>query len=67
MIIVCEEDWDCTMDQAEQMFVALKKLKKDVELIIFPGENHNLPRTGKPNHRVERFEHYLRWFNKYLK
>jgi dipeptidyl aminopeptidase/acylaminoacyl peptidase len=67
MIIAGEEDWDCTIDQAEQMFVALKKLKKTVELLTFPGENHNLSRTGKPSHRVERFGHYLRWFNKYLK
>jgi acylaminoacyl-peptidase len=67
MIIVCEEDWDCAMEQAEQMFVALKKLKKTVELIVFPDENHFLPRAGKPSHRAERFEHYLRWFNKYLK
>ncbi len=67
MLIVADEDWDCTIDQSEQMFVALKKLKKETELIIFPGENHNLSRTGKPGHRVERYEHMLRWFNKYLK
>ena len=67
MIIVCEEDLSCSMEQAEQMFVALKKLKKDVELIVFPGETHDLPRSGKPIHRIERFDHYLRWFNKYLK
>jgi acylaminoacyl-peptidase len=49
------------------MFGALKKLKKDVELVIFPGESHNLSRTGKPIHRMERLEHIVRWFNKYLK
>jgi len=67
MIIVCEEDLSCSMEQAEQMFVALKKLKNEVELIVFPGETHDLPRSGKPIHRIERFDHYLRWFNKYLK
>ena len=66
MITVGEEDWDCTMDQAEQMYVALKKLKKEVELITFPGERHGFSRVGKPSHRLVRFEHYLRWFNKYL-
>jgi dipeptidyl aminopeptidase/acylaminoacyl peptidase len=25
-------------------------------------ENHNLSRTGKPKHRLERLEHILRWF-----
>ena len=67
MLIVADEDWDCTIDQSEQMFVALKKLKKEVELIIFPGEWHSFSRVGKPSHRLERFEHILRWFNKYLK
>jgi dipeptidyl aminopeptidase/acylaminoacyl peptidase len=67
MIIVCEEDLSCSMEQAEQFFVALKKLKKEVELVVFPGETHDLPRAGKPIHRIERFDHYLRWFNKYLK
>lgn len=66
MITVGEEDWDCTMDQAEQMYVALKKLKKEAELITFPGEHHGFSRVGKPSHRLVRFEHYLRWFNKYL-
>jgi dipeptidyl aminopeptidase/acylaminoacyl peptidase len=67
MLIVADEDWDCTIDQSEQMFVALKKLKKTVELIIFPGEWHGFSRVGKPSHMIERFEHILRWFNNYLK
>lgn len=67
LIIHSDKDLDCTIDQAEHMFGTLKKLKKEVELVIFPGENHNLSRTGKPIHRIERLEHILRWFNKYLK
>jgi len=67
LIIHSDKDHDCTIDQGETMFGALKKLKKDVELVIFPGESHNLSRTGKPIHRMERLEHIVRWFNKYLK
>jgi hypothetical protein len=35
-------------------------------LIRFPGEGHELSRSGKPSHRVERLQHILNWFDKYL-
>jgi dipeptidyl aminopeptidase/acylaminoacyl peptidase len=31
-----------------------------------PGETHELSRSGKPQHRVERLRHILGWFDKYL-
>jgi dipeptidyl aminopeptidase/acylaminoacyl peptidase len=50
----------------EQMFRALKYLKKDVVMVRFPGESHELSRSGKPTHRVERLEHIVGWMDKYL-
>ena len=50
----------------EQMFRALKYLKKPVVMVRFPGETHELSRSGKPVHRVERLQHILAWFDKYL-
>ncbi len=50
----------------EQMFRALKYLKKTVVMVRFPGESHELSRSGKPTHRVERLQHILAWFDKYL-
>ncbi len=50
----------------EQMFRALKYLKKPVVMIRFPGESHELSRSGKPTHRVERLQHIVAWFDKYL-
>ena len=35
-------------------------------MIIFPGENHFLSWNGRPNHRVERLQHYVSWFDEYL-
>jgi len=67
LILHSEEDWRCPIEQAEQLFVALKMLKRDVELVRFPGENHELSRAGKPKHRIERLQFILRWFQKYLK
>ena len=48
------------------MFRALKALHKTTVMVSFPGETHELSRSGKPRHRVERLEHILNWFDKYL-
>jgi len=66
LIIHSEEDYRCPMEQAEQLFTALKVLGVDTEFIRFPGESHELSRGGKPKHRRERLEHIVRWFKKYL-
>jgi len=66
MIIHSEEDYRCPMEQGEQLFAALKVLGVETEFIRFPGESHELSRAGKPKHRVERLEHMVRWFKKYL-
>jgi dipeptidyl aminopeptidase/acylaminoacyl peptidase len=50
----------------ESMFRALKYLKKPVVMVRFPGESHELSRSGKPWHRVERLKHIVNWFDKYL-
>jgi dipeptidyl aminopeptidase/acylaminoacyl peptidase len=50
----------------EEMFRALKFLKRSVIMVRFPGESHELSRSGQPWHRVERLEHIVGWFDKYL-
>jgi dipeptidyl aminopeptidase/acylaminoacyl peptidase len=66
LIIHSEGDLRCPMEQAEQLFVALKKLRKEVVFVRFPDEDHELSRAGKPRHRLERFRIILDWFAKYL-
>ncbi len=50
----------------EQMFRALKYLHKPVVMVRFPGESHELSRSGQPWHRVERLRHIVAWMDKYL-
>jgi dipeptidyl aminopeptidase/acylaminoacyl peptidase len=50
----------------EQMFRALKYLKKPVVMVRFPGESHELSRSGQPWHRIERLRHIMAWMDKYL-
>jgi dipeptidyl aminopeptidase/acylaminoacyl peptidase len=66
LIIHSEEDYRCPIEQGEQFFVALKKLRKEAVMLRFPEENHELSRSGKPRHRVERLSHINNWFKKYL-
>jgi dipeptidyl aminopeptidase/acylaminoacyl peptidase len=53
-------------DGGEMMFRALKYMKVPTVMVRVPGETHELSRSGKPQHRVERLRHILGWFDKYL-
>lgn len=66
LIIHSEQDLRCNQEQAEQIFVALKRLGIDSELILFPDEPHGLSRIGRIDRRIARLTHIARWFNKYL-
>ena len=44
-----------------------ERQKKVVEFVRFPNENHDLSRIGRPKHRVERLQHMLRWFDRYVR
>lgn len=67
LIIHSLEDYRCPFEQAEQLYVALKRLgNAPVEMVVFKGENHELSRSGKPRNRVERLERILDWFSRYL-
>ncbi len=50
----------------EQMFRALKYRKIPTVMVRFPSESHELSRSGVPKHRVERLQHIVAWFDKYL-
>jgi dipeptidyl aminopeptidase/acylaminoacyl peptidase len=67
MVVHSMEDYRCPMVEGLEFFTALKKLGKEAELVLFPGENHDLSRVGKPKHRVSRLSHYIRWFDGHLK
>lgn len=66
LIIHSENDFRCPMEQAEQWFIALKRLRQTVKFVRFPDESHGLSRNGGPKHRVERLQHTLGWFETYL-
>ena len=66
LILHSESDLRCPMEQAEQLYVALKKLGRTVRFVRFPDENHELSRSGRPRHRLARFRILLEWFAEHL-
>ena len=67
MFILGDEDWRTPPAAGgEELFRALKYLKRPTVMVRFPGENHELSRSGRPWHRVERLQHIVGWFDKYL-
>jgi dipeptidyl aminopeptidase/acylaminoacyl peptidase len=67
LILHSESDLRCNIEQAEQLFTTLRLLKRDVELVRFPADGHELTRSGNPAHRVMRFELLLEFFDEYLR
>ncbi|MCB8921785.1 MAG: S9 family peptidase [Ardenticatenaceae bacterium] len=67
LIIHSQMDMRVAQEQGEQMYVALKTLGVDTELVLFPDEPHGLSRVGRTDRRITRLNHILRWFETYLK
>ncbi len=66
LVIHSEQDWRCPVEQGQRWFVELKRRGVPAELLLFPGEGHELTRSGRPSHRRARFEHVLRWWGRHL-
>jgi dipeptidyl aminopeptidase/acylaminoacyl peptidase len=66
LIIHSEHDWRCPVEQAQRLYVALRLRGAVAEMLLFPGEGHEMSRSGLPSHRVARFDAILEWFGRWL-
>jgi dipeptidyl aminopeptidase/acylaminoacyl peptidase len=66
LILHSEKDYRCPIEQAEQLFIALKRQKKTTKFLRFPEANHELSRSGHPKLRLERLNAIKDWFNEYV-
>lgn len=67
LIIHSEGDLRCPIEQAEQLFAALKVQGKEAVLVRYPQESsHGMSRSGPPDLRVHRLEQILQWWAKHL-
>ena len=65
-VVHSEQDWRCPLEQGQRMFVALKRNGTPTELLLFPGEGHELTRSGRPVHRKQLFDAVLGWWQRHL-
>jgi dipeptidyl aminopeptidase/acylaminoacyl peptidase len=66
LILHSDDDLRCPPSQADQLFVALRLLGREVEYWRFPEEGHELSRSGSPRHRIQRAELILDFFGRHL-
>src|SRR6266516_886772 len=66
LIMHSENDLRCSVEQAEELFAALKYMEREVLFVRFEGQSHGLSRGGHPKQRLERLRHIKAWFEKYL-
>jgi dipeptidyl aminopeptidase/acylaminoacyl peptidase len=66
LILHSEQDLRCNIEQGEHLFSILRILGREVEMVRFPAESHELTRSGAPVHRVQRFQIVLDWFARHL-
>jgi dipeptidyl aminopeptidase/acylaminoacyl peptidase len=56
-----EADLRCPPSDNEQLFVALRTLRRPVEYVLYPGESHLMQATGRPDRRIDMLERTLAW------
>lgn len=56
-------DWNVPIMNSEQMYLGMKALGRETQLVVYPGEHHGIRR---PSFQRDRLERYLAWFEQYL-
>jgi len=67
LMLQAEEDRVCPASDNEQLFTALKVLGREVELILYPEEHHEMKNSGRADRRIDRIERILAWFDRHLR
>jgi dipeptidyl aminopeptidase/acylaminoacyl peptidase len=60
-----EADRVCPIDDTWQLFVALRELGRDVEMVLYPDEHHVMMATARPDRRIDRLERVIAFLEKH--
>ena len=63
LIMGGEEDWNVPIINSEQLYLALKRLGVDTQLVVYPGEYHNI---STPSYVKDMYQRFLGWFGERL-
>ena len=64
LIMGGERDWNVPILNSEQLYQALRRLGRETQLVVYPGQSHVL---RVPSYQKDRLERYLAWYDKYVK
>lgn len=56
-------DWNVPIINSEQMYIAMKRLGRDTQLVVYPNEHHGIRR---PSFEKDRYERWLAWYGERL-
>ena len=60
-----EKDSACPVEDARRMFVALKRLERDAQLAVYPGEGHVVSEWSR-DHALDAYERVLAFLDRHL-
>jgi dipeptidyl aminopeptidase/acylaminoacyl peptidase len=66
LVMHSEDDLRCPLSPAQRYHLGLVRAGIETEMLLFPGKNHELSRSGRPRHRVQRFQAILDWWDRFL-
>ena len=67
LMLQAEADLRCPPQDNEQLFIALRHLRRTVEYVLYPDESHVFSSSGRPDRRIDRMTRMLDWFDRYLR
>jgi dienelactone hydrolase len=67
LMLQAEADLRCPPQDNEQLFIALRQLRRTVEYILYPHESHVYGNAGRPDRRIDRQTRMIAWFDCYLR
>jgi dipeptidyl aminopeptidase/acylaminoacyl peptidase len=66
LMLQAADDLRCPAADAEQLFVALRWLRRTVRYVLYPGEHHAYQGMGRFDRRVDRQRRVLEWFGEWM-
>ncbi len=67
LILHSDRDLRTPISEGEQLFTALKLLGREVRMVRFEGQSHDLSRNGHPRSRAIRLRHIVSWFISHIR
>jgi dipeptidyl aminopeptidase/acylaminoacyl peptidase len=63
LVLGGEDDWNVPIINSEQLYLALKRLGVETQLVVYPGEFHSIAR---PSYQKDLYQRYLDWYRRWL-